>query len=258
MVVSGRIFLRSSAEYEISTTIGRIGHRMQKGSFLVKNSAGVELVMTAHRLSHRLCRLLSSRQDAFRSLLLNVQHPHVQPIHDMHFNPDTALVLIFRKYNEKGSLRDYIYGCKPKQDFLRKYPSLPSLPSTRAAMASCASGWAPRLHGPPASHDCMASRLHGCILHGWPISGLHGCMAFCLHGLLPHMVVWPPASMAVWPSWLHGLLPPWLPWASCFHCCMGLLPPWLHAPESIAACMAALPRAFMAHGCQGLLPPGCT
>ncbi len=37
-----------------------------------------------------------------------------------HYSADTGLLLVFRKFHKAGSLRDHVFGSKPKQDFLSK------------------------------------------------------------------------------------------------------------------------------------------
>lgn len=63
-----------------------------------------------------------STVDVYANLLCAITHPYIFPCEDVDYIKDKCILVTIRKFNEKGSLKDLIYGKQnPKHKYSDKY-----------------------------------------------------------------------------------------------------------------------------------------
>lgn len=63
-----------------------------------------------------------STMEVFGNLLCAITHPYIYPCEDVDYIKDKQILVTVRKFNEKGSLKDLIYGKQnPKLKYIDKY-----------------------------------------------------------------------------------------------------------------------------------------
>jgi hypothetical protein len=106
----------------------RIGNKIQKWHFLVRgkdteSSKLTSMVLTLTSIKDSPISLSNSAtNETFGNLLCAITHPYLFPCEDVEFIRDKQILITVRKFAEKGSLKDLIYGKQnPKEKSSVKY-----------------------------------------------------------------------------------------------------------------------------------------
>jgi hypothetical protein len=106
----------------------RIGNKIQKWHFAVRgkdteSSKLTSMVLTLTSIKDSPISLSNSTtNEVFGNLLCALTHPYLFPCEDVEFIRDKQILITVRKFAEKGSLKDLIYGKQnPKEKASVKY-----------------------------------------------------------------------------------------------------------------------------------------
>ncbi|XP_064607399.1 PX domain-containing protein kinase-like protein isoform X2 [Liolophura sinensis] len=111
---------RSEPNWEVVETLPEIGWRLRKHYIQVKPIAQPKRRQFLTWNEYGPAKFMPDKETAaLFKVFPAIQHPNIYPIAFATANENGALII--RDFFEKGTLRDYICGCKPKGHFLKKY-----------------------------------------------------------------------------------------------------------------------------------------
>lgn len=105
----------------------RIGSRKKKWHFIVRgvdsdsNKECPMLLSLTSAKNFPLSLNNTATADVFANLVCRISHPFIQPCEDAEYIRDRNILVIVRKFVQKGSLKDVIYGKNPKGAYKDKY-----------------------------------------------------------------------------------------------------------------------------------------
>jgi len=137
-VISARMYIRGSV-YSNLKFLEEIGWRKNKCFFLVDNPHAKgegKFVMQMSSIGKN-CEIFQhpSATKAFVTLMQSIQHPFIMPSSEVMHQSDRNVVVLFRSYVPKGSLKDFIHRAKPIQPYRRKYSTVSGEPLTESKIA---------------------------------------------------------------------------------------------------------------------------
>lgn len=114
------MMFRSEPTWNVVEAIPEMGWRIRRHYFLAKQQAEPtqEYIMSWCDYGPDLC-LGEKEINSVMKFLTNINHPYIcSPV--MASSDKNGVVIIY-KFNAEGSLRDYVYGSKPKMPYLKKF-----------------------------------------------------------------------------------------------------------------------------------------
>ncbi|KAL6069944.1 Slowpoke-binding protein [Balamuthia mandrillaris] len=120
--MNARYYLRGS-QLRLVSQLSRIGSRMYKASFMVKHPYRGNVLMTLTPKG-KLCGVpinSDSGKSTFCNVLMSLKHPYIYPTYEVDYIQDRELCVVFRPFQPKGSLKDYLYKSNPKNTWDKKY-----------------------------------------------------------------------------------------------------------------------------------------
>lgn len=112
--------LRSEMNYELVKPIQDLGWRIRKHYFIIKSKLIPKVESLLKWVEFGPDKYLDDKdlQNVIQSML-NLNHPHVEKIEFAHCSEKGCLIV--QRFYQCGTLKDLIYGSKPKLNFFKKY-----------------------------------------------------------------------------------------------------------------------------------------
>eukprot|EP00824_Muranothrix_gubernata_P025848 TRINITY_DN8660_c0_g1_i1.p1 TRINITY_DN8660_c0_g1~~TRINITY_DN8660_c0_g1_i1.p1 ORF type:complete len:540 (+),score=96.02 TRINITY_DN8660_c0_g1_i1:65-1684(+) len=123
MLLDAQFFLRSSVHYTFVRAVHRVGSRPNKHYVIVRHIYEGERILEVLPKGPT-CSIAfgaEASNKTFRGLLLSLKHPFLYPVEDAQLYGEKNMALVFRRWQGKGSLRDYICRATPKDLYTKKY-----------------------------------------------------------------------------------------------------------------------------------------
>lgn len=118
-------YLKLYPRYKLLHQLNEIGSRVDKHWFLVHDtSVKTERLLTlVPRGSNCPVNCTADTRKVILDMFVALQHPYIYPVLDLNFKDvgDETFVLVVLPYNERGSLKDFIYKTRWQDDWRHKY-----------------------------------------------------------------------------------------------------------------------------------------
>ncbi|KAK6624436.1 hypothetical protein RUM44_011295 [Polyplax serrata] len=112
--------LRSEVQYELVNPIAELGWRLRKHYFFIKSKLMPKTELLLQWVEFGPDKSIDDKElQSVLQCLVNLNHPHLEKLEFSHCSDGGCFIV--RKFNAAGTLRDIIYGSKPKHSFLKKY-----------------------------------------------------------------------------------------------------------------------------------------
>lgn len=116
-------YLKDSKTYRFIDHLPDIGSRINKEWFLVRDSQQeMDAVLTMVPWSTQcVISFTKSTKKTLKELFSLLQHPYLYPVMDVDFVFEHNLVMFIHPFRSGGSLKDVIYGSRPRSPWEQKY-----------------------------------------------------------------------------------------------------------------------------------------
>jgi PX domain-containing protein kinase-like protein len=135
LLIQVGLYLRSTLKYTLHYPLFEIGSRREKFYFVVNGPEG-DLLMTWIKKSSPKVLSTPTARKIFGHMLKNVKHPNVEAVLHVDYIDQHDYVVLYRNFSSKGSLKDLIFGAKPKESYRKKYLKGQPLSDQRIAVYS--------------------------------------------------------------------------------------------------------------------------
>ncbi|KAJ8302273.1 hypothetical protein KUTeg_021260 [Tegillarca granosa] len=111
---------RSEKGWDVVETLHDIGWRFRKSYIMVKHNSQPKIKQVLTWCDYGPDKFIPDKEMvAILNLFSTIQHPHIY--HTEFATGSETGGLVIRNYCDKGTLRDYLCKCKPKNNYLKKY-----------------------------------------------------------------------------------------------------------------------------------------